>query len=47
MPSGNKYHVYIHDADAFHGLFTLATDNCPLPRVNVNQQKCDEMARWL
>jgi len=47
MPPGNKYHLYIHDEQAFHTLFELSTDKCSEPRINVNQAKCDEIARWL
>ena len=48
MPhSGNKYHLYIHDEQTFHTLFALSTSKCSDPRINVNQQKCDEIARWL
>lgn len=45
MPPGGKYHLYVHDADAFHGLFALSSDKCPTK--GINQQKCDEIARWL
>lgn len=44
--TGNKYHLYIHDADAFHTLFELNAAKCAL-FVGVNQQKCDETVRWL
>jgi hypothetical protein len=47
MPRGNKYHLYVHDEQAFHTLFELSTDKCSEPRINVNQAKCDEIARWL
>ena len=45
MPPGNKYRIYLHDADTFHTLFELSTSNCAT--LNVNQPKCDEIARWL
>ena len=35
MPIGNKYHLYIHDEQAFHTLFELSTDKCSEPRINV------------
>jgi hypothetical protein len=48
MPQGNnKYHLYLHDAQAFHTLFALSTDKCSKPRIDVDQRKCDEIARWL
>jgi hypothetical protein len=47
MPSGSKYHLYVHDADTFHTLFALNTNKCPLPRIDVGQEKCDEIALWL
>jgi hypothetical protein len=47
MPVGNKYRFYVHDADAFHGLFSLSTHKCAPPGFTANQAKCDEMARWL
>jgi acetyl esterase/lipase len=46
MPAlGNKYQLYIHDADAFHTLFELNAGKCST--LGVNQAKCDEMVRWL
>ena len=46
MPAnGNKYHLYIHDADAFHMLFELNAAQCP--PMNVDAAKCDEIVRWL
>ena len=45
MPGGNKYQIYLHDADTFHTLFELNTDGCVAK--NVDQGKCDEIARWL
>ena len=46
MPAtGNKYHLYIHDADAFHTLFELNAAKCP--QLKVDQAKCDETVRWL
>jgi prepilin-type processing-associated H-X9-DG protein len=46
MPaSGNKYHLYIHDADAFHMLFQLNAAKCP--QMNVDAAKCSEIVRWL
>ncbi len=46
MPaSGNKYHLYIHDADAFHMLFELNAKECA--NKNVDAAKCAEIVRWL
>ena len=46
MPdSGNKYQLYIHDADAFHTLFQLNGTKC-VQLLN-NAPKCNEMVRWL
>lgn len=46
MPAnGNKYHLYIHDADAFHTLFELNAAKCPV--LGLDQAKCDETVRWL
>jgi hypothetical protein len=45
MSPGNKYRIYVHDADAFHTLFELNTGKCAT--LGVNQAKCDEIARWL
>ena len=46
MPAnGNKYHLYIHDADAFHMLFELNAAKCP--QMNVDAAKCGEIVRWL
>jgi hypothetical protein len=46
MPaSGNKYHLYVHDADAFHMLFELNAKECP--RKNVDATKCAQIVRWL
>ena len=45
MPGGNKYQIYVHDADTFHMLFELNTAECAAK--NVDQGKCDEIARWL
>lgn len=46
MPAGgNKYHLYIHDADAFHMLFELNAAACP--QKNVDAAKCAEIVRWL
>jgi hypothetical protein len=45
MPPGNKYRIYIHDADTFHTLFELNTGKCAT--LGVNQVKCDEIVRWL
>jgi len=45
MPRGDKYHLYVHDADTFHELFSLNTDKCAA--LGVAQGKCDEIARWL
>ena len=45
MPPGNKYRVYIHDADTFHMLFELETTKCAM--LGVDQTKCDDIARLL
>ena len=46
MPAnGNKYHLYIHDSDAFHMLFELNAAKCP--QMNVDAAKCSEIVRWL
>ena len=46
MPaSGNKYHLYIHDADTFHMLFELNASACP--DKHVDAAKCAEIVRWL
>ena len=46
MPAtGNKYHLYVHDANAFHTLFELNADKCGLP--GVDPQRCAETIRWL
>ena len=46
MPAdGNKYHLYLHDANAFHTLFELNAAKCP--ELGVDQQRCDEAVRWL
>lgn len=46
MPAdGNKYQLYVHDADAFHTLFELNAAKCQ--RLDVVQAKCDEIVRWL
>lgn len=45
MPPGNKYRIYINDADTFHTLFALNTAKCSA--LGVNQTKCDEIARLL
>jgi hypothetical protein len=46
MPAtGNKYHLYLHDADAFHMLFELNAKECPAK--NVDAAKCAEIVRWL
>jgi hypothetical protein len=46
MPAtGNKYQLYIHDADAFHTLFELNEQKCAV--LIVDQAKCDEIVRWL
>jgi hypothetical protein len=46
MPAdGNKYQLYVHDADAFHTLFELNAAKCGA--LNVDQAKCDEIVRWL
>ena len=46
MPAdGNKYHLYLHDANAFHTLFELNAGKCP--QLGVDPQRCDEAVRWL
>ncbi len=46
MPAvGNKYLLYLHDADAFHTLFELNGTKC-IALLN-DPFKCGEMARWL
>lgn len=46
MPaSGNKYHLYVHDADAFHMLFELNAKECGDKQVDA--AKCAEIVRWL
>ena len=46
MPAnGNKYHLYIHDANAYHTLFELNAAKCTLP--GVDPQRCAETVRWL
>jgi hypothetical protein len=42
---GNKYHLYIHDADAFHMLFQLNTSKCAA--LGVDAAKCSDIVRWL
>jgi hypothetical protein len=45
MQAGNKYQLYLADADTFHTLFELNTGECS--EKGVEQAKCDEIARWL
>ncbi len=45
MPPGDKYQLYLHDADAFHTLFELNGEKCV--QLLGNAAKCDEMVRWL
>jgi acetyl esterase/lipase len=46
MPGdGNKYHLYLHDANTFHTLFELNAAKCQ--QLHVDQQHCDEAVRWL
>ena len=42
---GNKYHLYLHDANAFHALFELNAAKCP--QLNVDPAFCGEAVRWL
>ena len=42
---GNKYHLYLHDADAFHTLFELSRSRCE--PLEVDLAKCGEMIRWV
>ena len=46
IPPGDKYRIYFHDADTFHELFALNTDNAKCGS-DVAQQKCDEIAHTL
>lgn len=46
MAPGDKHRIYFHDADAFHELFALNTDN-PKCGAGVPQPKCDAIARTL
>ncbi len=45
MPPGNKYRIYVRDADTFHTLFALSTGKCST--LGVNQTKCDDIASLL
>jgi hypothetical protein len=46
MPAtGDKYQLYIHDADAFHMLFELNAKECA--EKEVDGAKCAEIVRWL
>lgn len=46
MPAdGNKYQLYVHDADAFHTLFELNGAKCV--QLLGDPVKCGEMVRWL
>lgn len=46
MPAdGNKYELYLHDANAFHTLFELNAGKCP--QLQVPQSFCDDAVRWL
>lgn len=47
MAPGDKYLIYFHDADTFHELFDLNTDNQKCQADAAQQQKCDEIARTL
>jgi len=42
---GNKYHLYLHTAEAFHTLFELNAAKCP--QLGVDPQRCGEAVRWL
>jgi hypothetical protein len=42
---GNKYQLYLHDANAFHTLFELNAAKCP--QLGVDPARCDEAVRWL
>lgn len=42
---GNKYALYLHDANAFHTLFELNAAKCVLP--GVDPRRCTESIRWL
>lgn len=46
MAPGDKHLIYFHDADAFHELFDLNTDNAQCGR-DIAQQKCGEVALTL
>lgn len=45
MPTGGKYQLYVHDADAFHTLFELNAGKCA--ELRLDQVKCDDIVRWL
>ena len=46
MPAdGNKYQLYLHDADAFHTLFQLNAAKCAA--AGRRPATCDEIVRWL
>ncbi len=46
MPAtGDKYHLYVHDADTFHMLFELNAKECV--NKHVDAAKCAEIVRWL
>jgi hypothetical protein len=46
MPAdGNKYHLYLHDANAFHTSFELNAAKCP--QLGVDPARCAEAVRWL
>ena len=46
MPAdGNKYHLYLHNANTFHTLFELNAAKCP--QLGVDPVLCGEAVRWL
>ncbi len=47
LPSGGKYLMHVHDADAFHGLFGLSADSDKCGQPGLTQQKCDDIAHLL
>ena len=44
MPEGEKYLLYIHDAEAYHGLFALDAD---CPAKGVSAARCQAFSNWL
>jgi len=46
LPAGDKYRLYLHDADTFHMLFELKASECGTSK-DVDRSKCDEIVRWV